>query len=138
MKVEAIAQLTEEQIEDLHQLYKSTWWANNRTVPGIRKMLQNTDLVVGLCEVESKKLVAFGRVLTDYFYRAVIWDLIVEESYRGQGLGKALMEAILNHPSLKEVESMSLMCFPEMVPFYEKFGFTQFEIEFMLRVGESK
>ncbi|MDY6803655.1 MAG: GNAT family N-acetyltransferase [Cyanobacteriota bacterium] len=136
MKVEAIAQLTEEQIEDLYQLYKSTWWANNRTVPGIRKMLQNTDIAIGLCEVESKKLVAFGRVLTDYFYRAVIWDLIVEESYRGQGLGKALMEAIVNHPSLKEVESMSLMCFPEMVPFYEKFGFTQFDIEFMLRVGE--
>lgn len=92
MKIEAIAQLTETQIQDLHQLYQWTWWGKERTLPDIQKMLQNTDLIVAFCEVKTEKLVAFARVLTDYVYRAVIWDVIVAESYRKQGLGKALME----------------------------------------------
>ncbi len=92
MKIEAIAQLNRTQIQDLHQLYQWTWWGKERTLPDIQKMLQNTDLIVGYCEVKTKKIVAFARVLTDYVYRAVIWDVIVAESYRKQGLGKALME----------------------------------------------
>ncbi len=124
MKIEAIAQLTETQIQDLHQLYQSTWWGQERTLPDIQKMLQNTDLIVAFCEVKTEKLVAFARVLTDYVYRAVIWDVIVAESYRKQGWGKALVEEIANHPSLQEVEFLGLICLPEIVPFYEKSGFT--------------
>jgi ribosomal protein S18 acetylase RimI-like enzyme len=135
MKIEAIAQLTPAQIEDLHLLYQSTWWGKNRTIPGIRKMLQNTDLIIGFCEVETKKLIGFTRVITDYVYRAVLWDVMVEESYRGQGLGKALVEAVINHPSLQEVEAISLVCLPEMVPFYENLGFNRLEIELMTRGG---
>ncbi|NEP45132.1 MAG: GNAT family N-acetyltransferase [Okeania sp. SIO2H7] len=125
MKVEIISRLTEAQIEDLQQLYQTTWWARDRTIPGIRKMLQNTDLIVGLCEVESQKLIAFSRILTDYVYRALILDVVVAESLRGQGLGRVLMEAIANHSSLQEVELILLTCLPEMVSFYEKLGFTE-------------
>jgi predicted GNAT family N-acyltransferase len=124
MKVEAIASLTEAQIQDLYQLYQSTWWGKERNIPKIKKMLQNTTLIVGLCEVKTKKLVGFTRILTDYVYRAVLWDVIVAESDRGQGLGKTLIEKVLQHPALQEVETIYLTCLPEMVSFYEKFDFT--------------
>ncbi len=98
-------------------------------------MLQNTDIIIGFCEVETQKLVGFTRVITDYVYRAVLWDVMVEESYRGQGLGKALVEAVINHPSLQEVEAISLVCLPEMVPFYENLGLSRLEIELMMWGG---
>lgn len=37
---------------------------------------------------------AFARILTDYVYKALILDVIVEPAYRGRGLGRLLMESI--------------------------------------------
>lgn len=122
MKVEAISQLTELHIQDLFELYQSTWWAKERTVEGIRKMLNHTDLIIGLCD-EGQKLVGFARVITDYVYRAVLWDVIVAQSYQRQGLGKMLINEIINHPSLQDVETIYLTCLPEMVSYYEQFDF---------------
>lgn len=124
MPVEAIAVLNSAQIQDLHQLYQETWWGKGRSLVEIQKMLSHSDLIVGLCDTQTQKLVGFGRVLTDYVYRAVIWDVIVEPTYQGQGLGRTLMTEITNHPALQYVECFMLVCLPEVVPFYEKLGFT--------------
>ncbi|MFE4104687.1 GNAT family N-acetyltransferase [Almyronema epifaneia] len=119
-----IHQLTEAQIQDLHRLYQTVWWAKGRSLADTRQLVHNTDIVLGLCEPDSTTLIGFSRVLTDYLFRAVILDVMVAAGYQGQGLGRALLEAIVNHPELAQVESFSLFCTPEMVPFYQKWGFT--------------
>jgi predicted GNAT family N-acyltransferase len=63
-------------------------------------------------------------VLTDRVFRAFIFDVIVAPDQRGTGLGHRLMEELLAHPVVREVELMELYCRPELVPFYESFGFT--------------
>ncbi|MBV9386604.1 MAG: hypothetical protein JOZ78_09275 [Chroococcidiopsidaceae cyanobacterium CP_BM_ER_R8_30] len=34
------------------------------------------------------------------------------------------MDAVTNHPKLCLVEQIALYCLPEMIPFYERWGFT--------------
>ncbi len=138
MAFEAIAQLSEAQIQDLHQLYQSAWWSQGRTLADMRRMLQHSDVIVGLCDRQTGKLVGFARVLTDYVYRAVILDVIVDRAYQGQGLGSSLIETILNHPSLQSVETFLLTCLPEIVPFYQKFGFDLGQMQLMQRKGQFK
>ena len=70
------------------------------------------------------RLVAFARVLTDRVFRAFIFDVIVATEHRGAGLGHRLMEELLRHPNLSGVELIELYCRPELVPFYERLGFT--------------
>jgi GNAT superfamily N-acetyltransferase len=123
MSFEAINRLTDQQIEDLYALYQSEWWTKGRHPPDIRRMLQHSDVIIGYCDIETKRLIAFARVLTDYVYKALIFDVIVDVTYRSAGLGRALMDAIIEHPDLRSIRHFELYCLPEMVPFYQKWGF---------------
>ena len=123
-KWETISTLTEAQIEDLCRMYQQEWWSKGRQKVNVTKMLENSDVIIALSHPQSQEIVAFARVITDYVYRGFILDVIVQSAYRGQGLGKSLMEAIINHPQLKEVETLILLCQLEMVNFYQKWGFT--------------
>ena len=119
-----IHQLTELQIKDLHALFQGEWWTTGRQLDEVRRMLEHTDVIVAFCEPQTQKLVAFSRVLTDRVYKALILDVIVDRAYRGRGLGRALLDLILQHPSLTAVRHFELYCRPELVPFYRHWGFT--------------
>ncbi len=135
MKVELINHLTGAQIAELHALYQSEWWTTGRTPEETRRVVQQSDIIVAFCENDTKRLVAFTRVLTDYIYKALVFDVIVAESYRGTGLGKQLLDAVVQHPELKSVRHIELYCLPELMPFYQKWGFTAElgELKFMRR-----
>jgi ribosomal protein S18 acetylase RimI-like enzyme len=105
----------------LADLYRHASWAKARTIDGITDMLAHTDLALSVWD--GPQLVGFGRVLTDYVYRASIWDIIVDPDYQGQDIGTQIMEKILHHPALKRVE-LFWLCTRDKQTFYEKLGFS--------------
>ena len=119
-----IEALSEAQVSLLLELYKEAWWTKTRTLQQARRVVENSDLVFGLVEPSSERLVAFSRVLTDFTFKAFIYDVIVEQSLRGTGLGMKIMSQLLAHPKLAEVPHIELYCQPEMFAFYQKLGFT--------------
>ena len=116
--------LTDSQVADLVRLYQSEWWTRGRQESEVRLMLQHCDLIVAISEEATGRLVGFARVLTDFVYKAMIFDVIVDSTYRSQGLGRMLMDRMVNHPSLHSVKHLELYCLPEMVAFYERWSFT--------------
>jgi predicted GNAT family N-acyltransferase len=123
MTYQFVENLTEQQVYELVDLYKNEFWSQQRTYQDVVKMLKASDIIVGLID-SNEQLIGFTRVLTDFFYRATIYDVIIKPSHRNQGLGVKLMDAIVNHPQLNQVEHIALYCLPEMIPFYERWGFT--------------
>ncbi|MEG4073481.1 GNAT family N-acetyltransferase [Microcoleus sp. Pol14C2] len=125
---------TENQVSDLMDLYKNEFWSDKRRREDVLKMLASTDVTIGLVD-ECDRLIGFTRVITDFVYRAMIFDVIVKPTHRKCGLGKVLMDAVLNHRELQAVESFALNCLPNMMPFYERWGFTDDvgEMKFMRR-----
>jgi len=109
---------------ELQALYRGEWWTNRRERSGTERMLAHTDEVIAIRDPAGGELIGFARVLTDRAYKALILDVIVKKSARGQGLGRRLVEAILAHPSLAAVRHFELYCLAEMAPFYRKWGFT--------------
>jgi len=105
----------------LVRLYDCAPWATARTVDDVKVMLTHTDLVISVWD--GPRLIGFGRVLTDYVYRASIWDVIVDQAYQGQDVGTQIMDKILHHPSLKRVE-LFWLCTRDKQTFYEKLGFS--------------
>jgi GNAT superfamily N-acetyltransferase len=105
----------------LVRLYAQAPWAAGRTADDARDMLAHSDLV--LSAWDGSKLVGLGRVLTDYIYRASIWDVIVDKDYQGQDIGTQIMQRILQHPDLKRVE-LFWLCTRDKQTFYEKLGFS--------------
>ena len=109
---------------DLVELYRHEWWTKDRSDRDVAQMLQHSDLVIGLCEEPSARLVAFARVLTDRVYKALVFDLIVEHGHRREGIGRLLMEHVLAHPMVAGVKHVELYCLPQLTAFYQRWGFS--------------
>ncbi len=119
-----VSRLTSGHIEELWSMYQVEWWSRSRELHDVRRAVQHSDLIFAFCDSETGSLVAFARVLTDFVYKAVVLDVIVARSHRDLGLGRMLLDAITAHPALLFVEHIELYCRDEMVPFYQKWGFT--------------
>jgi GNAT superfamily N-acetyltransferase len=124
MDLRLVTALDEEQTKDLHLLYRNEWWTRDREIDDVRRMLAHSDYVFGLCTTGPRRLVAFARVLTDRVFKAFLFDVIVAPDYRRTGVGKLLVDHVLRHPDLVRVAHFELYCLPELVPFYERWGFS--------------
>lgn len=122
-----VEKLTESQIVEVYALLQQQWWGGNRSLEDVKLMAANTSLMLGLVEVSSGRLVGFCRVLTDFAFRATIYDVMVAEELKGRGLGIRLMDTLCNHPSLQRVSFIYLACEPELSSFYERWNFTTYE-----------
>ncbi|HCG8570717.1 GNAT family N-acetyltransferase [Vibrio parahaemolyticus] len=121
--MEIIHDFKEERIGQVHGLYKQTWWAKERTLEQTVSCVNGSQFCVGIVD-EDNNLVGFARVLTDFIFKAIIFDVVVCPTKRGTGLGLKLMRSIQNHEDLMHIKHFELYCLPEMEAYYEKFGFS--------------
>ena len=122
MEYKIVRKLSKKQIIELLELYKNEWWTKTRELQDIETMLNNSPIIIGV-EDSNGKLVGFARVLTDFVYKAFIFDVIIDRKHRGKGLGSSIMNTIVNHNDLKNIKHFELYCLEEMKPFYQKWGF---------------
>lgn len=124
MNLAVISELSEEQKDDLHELYQNEWWTAGRERDALEEMLDHSDVIIGLVDTDTNDLVGFARVLSDTVYKALIFDVIVRSDRRDRGLGERLIDEIIEHSALSQVEHFELYCLDELVPFYEQWDFT--------------
>jgi ribosomal protein S18 acetylase RimI-like enzyme len=119
-----VNRLSAPHIDQLWRLCQGEWWSRGRRLDDVRRAVEHSDLIFAYANCASGRLAGFARVLTDFVYKAVVFDLIVDPQYRDLGLGRALLEAVTAHPALLFVEHIELYCRPELIPFYQRWGFT--------------
>ena len=118
-----ISELSERHIAQLHALYQGEWWARGRTLEDTRRCVRGSQICLGITS-EDDDLIGFVRVLTDFTFKALLFDVIVAPCERGKGLGNKLLVLVKNHELLQSVRHIELYCLPEMFAFYEKHGFS--------------
>ena len=111
-------------LKGLLDLFDQADWAKGRTETDTLEMLAHSDLVVSAWDGDI--LVGVGRVLSDYVYRASIWDVIVHRGYQGQDIGTQIIHQILHHPTLQRVE-LFWLCTRNKQAFYATLGFSDRE-----------
>ncbi len=94
MSLRIVAQLTENQISELVDLYQNEFWSKKRTHQDVVRMLAASDIIIGLVD-DCEQLIGFTRVLTDFVYRATIYDVIIKPTHRKMGFGAKLIESSL-------------------------------------------
>ena len=84
------------------------------------RLLTGSDHVVLAIDPESGQVIAFVTALTDGVISGFIPLLEVLPAYQGRGIGRALMTRVLDR--LGDLPNVDLLCDPNVVPFYERFG----------------
>ena len=64
-------------------------------------MLDGTDMCFSARY--DDRLVGFCRIVTDFVYRASLWDVIVHPEHQGKGVGSALVDYALTHPAIRKI-----------------------------------
>tara|TARA_Y100001978_G_scaffold153658_1_gene138973 strand:+ start:183 stop:659 length:477 start_codon:yes stop_codon:yes gene_type:complete len=88
-------------------LDKNTTWANNRKIQDLKKCLANSDVIISLWS--KKKILGFGRALSDGVYRGVLWDIVIDRNHQGKGYGKLIVNSLLESNRIKKAEKIYLM-----------------------------
>ena len=106
--------------DEAFELLKTTYWANKRSREQVEKSMRNS-VCYGIRLAEGRKLAGFARVITDWATTYYLCDVVIDEAYRGKGLGKALVSHIV---SLPEYAGLRGFLFTrDAHGLYEQYGF---------------
>tara|TARA_E500000331_G_C17148170_1_gene665940 strand:+ start:329 stop:793 length:465 start_codon:yes stop_codon:yes gene_type:complete len=111
-------------------LNDNTSWAKERNNKQIKNMLSNSQVIISVWKYNN--LIGFGRATSDGTFRAVLWDIVVEKNYQHLGIGSRIVNSILRHPKIRNVEkiySMTTHC----EEFYSKMGFMKEKNQILMK-----
>lgn len=107
-------------LDDVVRLLRTTYWAAQRPVEKIEASLRHS-ACYGVWLEDEQKLAGFARVITDYATTYYLCDVIIDEAYRGRGLGTALIGHIEARPEYAGLRGLLLT--RDAHGLYAKFGF---------------
>ncbi len=112
--------------KEIVNLYKSAgWWKDCFDSSEIDNLIKNSFVFVVAFEKSSKKAVGMGRLLSDGISDAYIQDLVVLKKYRGKGVGKKIVNFLLDICRENKISWIGLISEPGQNIFYEKIGFKE-------------
>lgn len=110
-------------IDDYVALFASTGWTFRRPVTPDVLALSLERSWYCVFAYDGPKLVGAGRVVTDGWLHAIIYDVMVLPAYQGQGIGREIMQRLLQRCLDAQIGTIQLFCAAGKQPFYEKLGF---------------
>jgi GNAT superfamily N-acetyltransferase len=90
----------------IHTYLAHSYWAEGIPQDVVARSLQGS-LCFGLYEEELQ--IGLARVITDFATFAYLCDVYVLEAYRGRGLGRWLLDTVMQHPGLQGLRRFSLV-----------------------------
>lgn len=106
-------------LDVIHGFLRTAYWAKGRRRSVIERAIRNS-----MCfgAYDRGRQVGFARVLSDRAVFAYMMDVFVLPEFRGRGIAKELMRAILDHPDLQNLR-VFLLATRDAHDFYSQFGF---------------
>ncbi|MCR8630624.1 GNAT family N-acetyltransferase [Paenibacillus radicis (ex Xue et al. 2023)] len=87
-------------LDTVFEFLSRSYWANKRSKERIRISIENS-ICYGV--YINNRQVGFARVVTDGATMYYLCDVFIDEAYRGQSIGKKLIESIIKSEELKDL-----------------------------------
>jgi len=110
--------------DEIINLYKSgDWWKDHFDKSGVPLLIKDSFIFAVVVDKNTKKAIGMGRILSDGISDAYIQDLIILPDFRKLGIGKMLVNKLVNYCISKKIYWIGLISEPDQDFFYEKIGF---------------
>lgn len=96
-----------------------SYWARGISVEVVHRSIEHS-LCFGI--YQAGRQAGFARVVTDYATFAWLADVFIVETWRGRGLGRKLVAAVLAHPQLQGLRRFMLAT-ADAHGLYQRLGF---------------
>jgi len=97
-----------------------SYWAKGIPPALVRRSVEHS---LNFILLKAQAQIGFARVITDFATIGYLGDVFVLPEHRGQGLGKWLVECVMQHPELQGFRRWILATL-DAHELYEQFGFT--------------
>ncbi|HZR21177.1 MAG TPA: GNAT family N-acetyltransferase [Verrucomicrobiae bacterium] len=103
----------------IHQFLSTSYWARGIPRKVVEQCIENS-----LCfgAFVAGRQVGFARIVSDFASFAYLADVFVVEEHRGKGIGKQLIQAVVDHPRLQGLRRI-LLATKDAHGLYARFGF---------------
>ena len=115
---------TKFQLDEILPLYTQVGWtAYTEDMPALERGFQHSLLV--LAAYENDALLGLIRVVGDGATVILIQDILVDPEKQRQGIGSALLKAVLDrYPNVRQIQ-LTTDDTPKTVAFYQSLGFSE-------------
>jgi GNAT superfamily N-acetyltransferase len=107
-------------LDAIHAELSRTYWAAGVSRETVERSIEHS-LCFGMYDPGGRQ-VGFARLVTDHATFAWLADVYVLDAHRGLGLGKALVAAVVAHPSARAVRRIALRT-KDAHGLYARYGF---------------
>jgi len=104
-------------------LLNQTYWASDRTFEKVVKSISTSECIA---VYDGEFIIGFARIVTDFCTVFWICDVVVDKNYRGQGIGKMILNHIRTLDYYKDLKG--ILATKDAHGLYEQYGFHK-EIE---------
>lgn len=94
-------------IERVYAYLKTTYWSADRSFGEVRTAWEHTSHVFGVYAAGGAQI-GCARVVTDTRTFGWLADVFIDPAYRGLGLGKFLVQCIVEHPDCRDIRLFML------------------------------
>ena len=91
----------------VHGWLAASYWTPAVSRERVERAAANSAMVLGVFAADGSQ-VAYARVISDKTRFAYFCDVIVDESHRGRGIGRAMVKYVLDHPDFATVVTWTL------------------------------
>jgi ribosomal protein S18 acetylase RimI-like enzyme len=106
-------------VDAVHAYLRTSYWAEDIPRDVVARAIANS---IPFSVRHGVHQVGFARVVTDRATFAYLSDVYVLEAYRGRGLARRLMDAVMAHPDLQGLRRFSLTT-RDAEGLYRRYGF---------------
>jgi GNAT superfamily N-acetyltransferase len=109
-------------LEVIHRyLSEESYWARGIPRAVCERSVRNS---LNFALLHGTRQIGFARIISDLATIAYLGDVFIVPEYRGQGLGKWLIECVVSHPCLQGLRRWILGT-ADAHGLYERFGFAR-------------
>ena len=114
----------DQQVDLIHAFLSGAYWCEGIPRHVVEQGIANS-LCVGMFDEGDGEQVGFARLITDRATFAYLADVFVLPAHRGQGVARAMIEALQANPELQGLRRWVLFT-KDMQPVYARLGWTPY------------